>query len=298
VNAPSKAPPVLENTPHRDWESFHCEVVRGRGYGAQWHFHPEHQLTLVLRSHGHRVVGDSIAPLSAGDLVLVGGNVPHVWHQDPEAARGPRDAVHAIVVRFRHDFLGGDFLHKPEMQPLRELLRRAQRGLQVTGRTRQAVAKRMQELAQSSSMARVIHLLAILDELARSKELKPLASAKFLPELQAGDQDRMSRVLRHIHTHLMDDIAREDVAERASLSAGAFSRFFKTRTGKTLPQYVNELRIGRACSRLADTDDKISDIALDCGFANLSGFNRQFQRVTGMTPRKYRADFQRSARAA
>jgi AraC-like DNA-binding protein len=108
----------------------------------------------------------------------------------------------------------------------------------------------------------------------------------------------MSRVLRHIHAHLMDDIARDDVAARASLSAGAFSRFFKTRTGKTLPQYVNELRIGRACSRLAETEDKISDIALDCGFANLSGFNRQFQRVTGMTPRKYRADFQRSARAA
>ena len=289
-----KTRPVLEKTPHREWESFHCEVVRGRSYGAQWHFHPEHQLTLVLKSRGHRVVGDSIAPLTTGDLVLVGGNVPHVWHQD-QAAQSSRDAVHAIVVRFRDDFLGDDFLQKPELQPVRELLRRAQRGLQITGRTRQQIAALMQELARATGLQRIVLLLSILDELARSRDVRPLSSAKFLPELHAGDQDRMSRVLGHIHEHLMEEISRDEVAARASLSAGAFSRFFKTRTGKTLPQYVNELRIGRACSRLMETDDKVSDVALDCGFENLSGFNRQFLRVAGMTPKDYRRTFASNA---
>ena len=91
MRSAGKAQPVLENTPHRGWESFHCEVVRGPGYGAQWHFHPEHQLTLVLKSRGHRVVGDSLAPLTAGDLVLVAGNVPHVWHQDEHRAPKSRE---------------------------------------------------------------------------------------------------------------------------------------------------------------------------------------------------------------
>lgn len=295
MRSAGKAQPVLENTPHREWESFHCEVVRGHGYGAQWHFHPEHQLTLVLKSQGHRVVGDSLAPLTPGDLVLVAGNVPHVWHQDDLGAPRSRAAVHAIVVRFRDDFLGGDFLRKPEMQPVRALLRRATRGLQVNGRTRQSVARQMQQMADAKGLQRVIGLLTILGELSQSRELKPLATAKFLPELQAGDQDRMSRVLGHIHAHLMEDISREDVAARASLSCGAFSRFFKTRTGKTLPQYVNELRVGRAFSRLAETDDKISDIALDCGFTNLSGFNRQFQRIAHMTPKDYRRAFESHA---
>lgn len=293
MRSTGKARPVLERTPHREWESFHCEVVRGRSYGAQWHFHPEHQLTLVLKSRGHRVVGDSIAPLVAGDLVLVGGNIPHVWHQD-QAAQTSRDAVHAIVVRFRDDFLGGDFLQKPEMQQVRDLLRRASRGLQITRHTQQSIAQQLQNLAQASGLRRVILLLAILDEVARSRDLRPLSSAKFLPELHDGDQDRMSRVLGHIHAHLMEDISRDEVAARASLSAGAFSRFFKTRTGKTLPQYVNELRIGRACSRLMETDDKISDIALDCGFENLSGFNRQFHRIADMTPKDYRREFRSS----
>lgn len=290
----TKAHPVLENTPQRQWESFHCEVVRGKSYGAQWHFHPEHQLTLVLRSRGHRVVGDNISPLAPGDLVLVGGNVPHVWHQD-EGGKAAKDGVHAIVVRFREGFLGDDFLHTPEMEPVRALLQRASRGLQVQGKTRQTIAARMEKLAGTQGLGRVIELLAILDDLSRSKELRPVSSAGFRPELSADDQGRMSRVFQHIHQHLTEDISRDSVAARASLSPGAFSRFFKTRTGKTLPQYVNELRVGRACSRLAETDDKVADIALDCGFQNLANFNRQFQHLKGASPREYRLQFRRSA---
>src|SRR4051812_45829917 len=168
MKSPIKARPVLENTPQRQWESFHCEVVRGRSFGAQWHFHPEHQLTLVLKSHGHRVVGDNITPLTPGDLVMVGGDVPHVWQQD-EDAKAARGGVHAIVVRFREEFLGRDFLQTPEMEPVRALLKRASRGLQLQGKTRQMAAVRMERMASTQGLARVIELLALLNELAGSK---------------------------------------------------------------------------------------------------------------------------------
>jgi AraC-like DNA-binding protein len=289
-----KAHPVLENTPHREWESFHCEVVRGSGYGAQWHFHPEHQLTLVLKSRGYRVVGDSLAPLASGDLVLVGSNLPHVWHQDDSAGRSAQ-AVHAIVIRFLDSFLGDHFLQRPELEPVRLLLRRAARGLQITGRTRDQVAERVMALAENRGLTRVIDLLTVLNLLAGSRDVKPLSSARFVPELKGSDQGRMKKVFRYIHANLTEEIDRDEAAARASLSPGAFSRFFKTRTGKTLPQYVNELRIGRACSMLAEADVKIADLALDCGFGNLANFNRQFQRVTGMSPTAYRREFQQRA---
>jgi transcriptional regulator GlxA family with amidase domain len=199
------------------------------------------------------------------------------------------------VVRFRDDFLGHDFLQTPEMEPVRALLKRASRGLQALGKTRQAVATKMEKLAATDGLGRVIGLLAILDELARSKDLRPVSSPGFRPELSADDQGRMGRVFEHIHQHLTEDISRDSVAARASLSPGAFSRFFKTRTGKTLPQYVNELRVGRACSRLAEADDKVADIALDCGFQNLANFNRQFHRLMDASPREYRQRFRRSA---
>src|SRR4051812_9057443 len=153
---------VLEKTPRARWESLHCEVVRGSSYHAMWHFHPEYQLTLVLRSRGHRVVGDNITPLRPGDLVLVGSNLPHVWHQETSRAGG-RDEVHAIVVRFLDTFLGEEFLALPEADGVKHLLRRASRGLQVTGKTRAAVEQRLQRLAAARGLSRIVELLAILD---------------------------------------------------------------------------------------------------------------------------------------
>jgi AraC-like DNA-binding protein len=297
--------PVFEKTPQRQWESFHCEVVRGRSYNAAWHFHPEYQLTLVLRSSGYRLVGDNITPLLPGDLVFVGANLPHVWHQaaadggnsKPET-RNPKqgnNAVHAIVVRFLDTFLGADFLEVPEVVPVKRLLLRASRGLHVRGRTREVVAADMERLVRCRGLERVAVLLRILDRLASSTELKPIASRGFSPVISSGDQDRMERVCAYIHAHLDEDIHRAVVAEQACLSEGAFSRFFRLRTGKTLPQYVNELRVGRACRLLADESRKVTDIAMECGFRNLANFNRHFRRIAGMAPREYRQQLRETA---
>ena len=284
------AKPILEQVPRHQDESFDCEVIHGRDYGTRWHFHPEVQITLAIRSNGYRIVGDNIAPLRDGDLVLLGSEVPHVWQQD-EVREG---AVEAIVLRFTEDFLGREFLARPEMAGVVKLLHKARRGIEVHGKTRREVTERLQALPQATGLNRVIALLGVLDVLARSSDVKLLASAGFRPQLDASDQDRMGRILRHIQNHLTEEIARDDVARIASLSAGAFSRYFKSRTGKTLPEYVNELRIGRSCRFLVEGDAPVTEIALDCGYQNLANFNRWFRKVTGTVPRDYRTTFSRS----
>jgi AraC-like DNA-binding protein len=275
--------PAFEITPQWQWESFHCEVLRGSSYKATWHFHPEYQLTLVLKSSGYRLVGDRIMALRPGDLVLVGSNLPHVWRQDESGDRSP-SAMHAIVVRFLDTFLGRNFLEIPEMEPVLQLLKRAKRGLQVTGRTREIVAAKLERLPGSQGLQRVADMVSILDTLARSPHLKPIASPGFAPCLVTADQGRVERVISFIYEHLTEQIDRAAVAAQAHLSVGAFSRFFKLRTGKMLPEYVNELRVGRACQRLAEEQLKVTEIALQCGFNNLANFNRCFHRITGMAP--------------
>jgi AraC-like DNA-binding protein len=167
--------------------------------------------------------------------------------------------------------------------------------LQITGRTRQLVAERMHRLAAAKGLSRVVELLAILDALAASKELKPVASAGFVPSVAHADQDRMQRVCAYINAHLTDDIDRDRVAAEAHLSPGAFSRFFKLRTGRTLPEYVNALRIGRACELLAEGKAKVTDVAMDSGFRNLANFNRHFRALTKLSPREYRVRFRENA---
>jgi len=287
--------PVFEQTPRVQWESFHCEVVRGTSYNAAWHFHPEFQITLVIKSFGHRLVGDNIAPLQSGDLVLVGSNLPHVWQQEQTRREHSGHPVQAIIVRFLETFAGKDFLQIPEMDAVRQLLKRSARGLQVAGPTREIVAAKMQRLSIARGLERISGLLSVLDTLAHSRDLRPIASPGFVPVLESSDQDRMQRVCDYINTHLDAVIDRTQVAREAHLSEGAFSRFFKLRTGKTLPQYVNELRVGRACRLLVENEMKITDIALECGFTNLANFNRRFHEIVGLPPRDYRRQFQNRA---
>ena len=286
--------PAFERTPQRQWESFHCEVVRGTSYNATWHFHPECQLTLVLKSHGYRLVGDNITALRAGDLVMVGSNLPHVWHQEKAGAKSP-GAVHAIVVRFLETFLGREFLQVPEMESVKRLFRRARRGLHITGNTRDIVAAKIEQMPQDSGLERVAQLLSILSALAASPDLKAIASPGFEPTLSTADHDRVQRVINAIHQHLDERIDRPALAAEAHLSIGAFSRFFKLRTGKTFPRYLNEVRVGRACTLLVEDEMKITDIAMRCGFNNLANFNRRFQEITGLTPRDYRRKVQNGA---
>ena len=280
--------PVYEKISLRWNESFYCEVIRANSYDTPWHFHPEYELVLVLKSQGHRMVGDHIAPLMPGDLVFVGSNLPHVWHQDIWSGTR-RDKVHAIVIQFCADFLGEALDQCPELAPIQRLLSQAARGLHITGATRDGVARKMQEIATATGLPRLIALLQILGQLAMSRELVPLASARYAPTLNAHDQSRLGRVCDYINAHLTEPLHRSTLAGIACLSPNAFSRFFKSRTGRTAPDFINELRIGRACRLLAAEEHSVTEVALACGFNNLANFQRQFFRRLRTTPRAYRS---------
>jgi AraC-like DNA-binding protein len=283
--------PVFEKVPMGLGESLHCEVVKGRDYGTRWHFHPEHQLTLAVRSQGHRRVGDHLGALEDGDVVLVGSNLPHVWHQAVDAG----SEAEAVIVRFDEGFVGKEFMAKAEMEGVRALLRRAARGLVVQGKSREEVARRMLALPEEGRLERVVALLAILARLASAKagEMKALASASYEPMLLSEDQDRMERVCAYIHGHYTEKLERRELAALAALSEGAFSRFFHSRTGRTVPQYVNELRVGRACRLLLEFPGRtVSDVALDCGFDNLANFNRRFLAARSVAPSVFRKQSQ------
>ena len=169
---------------------------------------------------------------------------------------------------------------------MRNLYERAKFGLWVKGAIRDRVKPRIEGLLRSSPLRRVSELLWILDELSNARGLEALSSAGYVPPVDAKDQERVSRVMQYIHARLRKSISRREVAEIAALSESAFSRFFRMRTGRTFPAYLNELRLGRA--------DRVADIARDCGFSNLSHFNRLFLEWKGITPLAFRRRVQDS----
>jgi AraC-like DNA-binding protein len=135
---------------------------------------------------------------------------------------------------------------------------------------------------------RFVQLLRLLQHFAVSEEKRPLASPAFSPSLKASDISRLDEVLAWLRRHRADPITLARAALVAKMSPKSFCRFFKANTGKTLVEYLHELRVGQVSRQLLETNRPISEIALECGFNNLSNFNRRFRELKGMTPREFR----------
>ncbi len=271
--------------------SFLAFVREDPAFAFCWHFHAEYELTLILRGRGKRFVGDGIADYHEGDLVLLGPHLPHTWASAPEAP-GRRRPHRAVVIQFGRDFLGASFFERPELRAIDRLLQRSPQGLEILGQTRRRVVAQIQQMQRQSGLARLLGLLRVLETLAHSREVRTLSSAGFKPVLHRGDQARIDRVCGHIHAHLTERQPLRDVAALLGMSPRAFTRFFKRTLGKTLVEYMNELRIGHACALLINTDRTVTEIGFASGFNNLAHFNRKFLCLKKLTPRAYRRAFE------
>lgn len=280
--------PVVEKpSPIAATEPVVCEIVRGQDFGCVWHYHPECEITLIVKGGTERQVGDKLAPLLPGDLVFLGPNLPHDFRNQPPEGM-PSNEVEAIVVQFMPELCGlEEWQHRPSMQPTHRLFKRAAQGLEIKGGTRVRAAHMMEQMLSAQGMKRVILLLQLIDLLASSKEVEEICSPFVTGE--AGSQSRISKACEYIGAHFAEPIYVEDLARMAGLGKSAFSRLFKKGTGRSLPQYVNELRITRACNMLAETDLTVAQIAYDCGFVSLAHFQRQFREHRQCTPLAYRS---------
>ena len=267
-------------------EGFTFKVIEGMTFDSPWHTHSECELVLLLKGGGHRMVGDNIAPLAQGDLVFLGAGLPHIWQN--EAGSGVGCPVKALVVQFEEAILGKHLLELPAFEPLRQLFRRSARGLHVVGRTRDEVRLMMKSMHNLKGFGRTIQLLRILALLANSRDCHPIASTSFDMDSQSHDADRINRVLEFLNSHIDREISLSEAALAVGLSKSAFSRFFRAHTGKTFPNFINELRIRRACHLLTYSERNIAEVAYACGFANLSNFNRQFLRLQNLNPSEFR----------
>jgi AraC-like DNA-binding protein len=267
-------------------ESFRLLEIQGHASGCSWHYHPEFQLSCVISGRGERVVGDSLCPIKAGEVTLLGANLPHVWRYDDRAL--DLDRTHIVVIHFREEFLGSEFFRKPEARDIRLLMARAALGLQAQGDTREKSAELICAMRQNSGFQRVLDLLAVLHLLAGSNELTELCSTGFHSFSADLQVERLRRVCDHIQRHFHEHLDRDAVARIAHLSPSAFSRFFKAGTGKTFQEFVTEVRVGYACRQLLEAEFNVTEIALRCGFADVSTFDRSFHRVKRMSPREFR----------
>ena len=271
------------------WESIQAGTQSARlklaSFAGALHAHEALELTWIERGEGVRIVGSRVEPFAAGDLVLIGPGLPHVWMSHGEQPDGALATVLQLMP-------SASLAALPEWRGIGALLQRAQRGLAVEGAMRSRIVDALGRMPDSPGLGLLGEALSALALLADAdRDLRPLDPLP-LPVLQRdpGQQRRLDALLVWIREHLHGTLSVDDAAAILHVSPGAFSRSFHRLAGKPFTDYVNDLRIAEACMLLRHKDRSIAEIADRCGFATMSHFNRQFRLRVQRTPREYRRE--------
>jgi AraC-like DNA-binding protein len=247
------------------------------------HFHPEIELNLVLNSSGKRIIGDSVVEYSDCDLALIGPNTPHMWTGIKE-----NNNAHVITIQFHEDLFSKNTLNRKLAFSIRELLERSKRGIAFSKETIEILKPKIVKLSDSQDFDSLLNFLSILYDLSIAKNTKMLASHSYVDFFSFPQSQRIEKANNYIKDNLHNKIQLKDVADLVNMSETAFSHYFKKCTNSSFSDYTNDLRLGLAAKMLFESEHSIKEICYDCGFNNISNFNRNFKRKMGFTPSDFR----------
>jgi AraC-like DNA-binding protein len=275
--------------PKSNKEFVRYQVDSARHFYDKLHQHPQWQLTVIVEGKGQLFVGDYIGRFEPGDIYLFSANLPHVFRSDAEYydLQSANKSL-GLTLFFDFEALGLIFSELEEFSGLFHWVQRTRGCYKLTGSLKVRIQEIFINMETQMGLERMVSSLGILQLLQQSSQLvllNKMISPKDFSEIEGK---RMGQVMAYILSNSQEKLTLQDVAAVANLSKEAFCRFFKERTGKTFTEFVSQIRIYQACQLLQDTDLSISEIAFQCGFQNMSYFNRAFKKFQGETPKEFR----------
>ena len=274
-------------------QSFLFRKFDSFAFDAPYHFHPEYELTYILEGRGKRYVGSHMQNFTAGDLVLLGPNLPHCWKLEQGGDTETKGS--AIVIQFDGAFLGDDFFNKNELQHIKRLFQKSGSGISFYGDTQKNVCQSLLALSsEESSFRMLIGLLEALQRLAQSSEYHQLDQNQVIGERTLAEQERINPVFAYLVDNFRHHVTLDEAAGIANMTTNAFCKYFKKITRKTFMETIIEYRLNYAIQQLVQTDKPISEIAFESGFGDVSHFYKMFKVKMQVSPLNYRKKFMRS----
>ena len=258
-----------EITPLMDKDILYIVERHKKEFTYPIHCHEVCELNFVENAKGvRRIVGDSSEVIGDYDLVLISSNeLEHVWEQGDCHS----DDIREITVQFDLGDLNDGLLAKTPFDNIRKMLIEAQKGIAFPISTIIKIYEKLENLGhQGDKFMATIQFLEILNTLATSEGMRTLATTSYAKVDIEDDSRRILKVKNYIA-----------------------SRFFKQHTGRTLSDYIIDIRMGNATRMLIDTNESVGEICFKCGYNNMSNFNRIFKRKKGCTPSEFREQYKK-----
>lgn len=268
--------------------SIRTRFINRQHFTFPLHLHNELELNYILESFGTRYVGDSVEYFQQEDFVLIGSKLPHTWQNHEKFYENhSKHKVQAVSIQFGTNFIE-HLASYPELSHISEMLKQSTRGIAFGKNVVQQNHNLLVALPHLKGFRKMITFLELLDNLSTTTDQRFLASNSFNDIRTNQSFKRITDTFEYISNNYQQDLSLEQLSSRFHMSKSSFCNYFKRKTGKTVVNYISELRIAHACKLLTQSDKNVIEIAFECGFNNISNFNRTFKTIIGKTPREYR----------
>lgn len=258
----------------------------------KFHYHPEVELIHFIKGKGSQFIGDSMMEFQAGDIVLVGSNLPHYWRfEENFTGTAEHQYGEVKVAHFSESFLGEHFLNLPENKALKDLMEKAKRGIKVLGKNKVKVAELLASMLEAQGTDRIIYLMLALVKIVKSDQLEILSSIGYVQNNEEVNDDRIKDIYDYTFANFRNKIHLGEIADIARISPNSFCRYFKSFTKKTYSQFLMEVKVGQACKLLIDNRLNIKQVCYESGFNNFTSFHKCFKDITGKSPLIYQKEF-------
>lgn len=264
--------------------SFNAFIYEDENFDAPWHFHPEYELTYIVKGEGIRYVGNNVEKFENSDFVLVGSNLPHCWKNTIQN----KGMVKSIVIQWKDTILGDNWIEKNEFQNIKNLLKKASKGVKFNLKSSKKMEIELNKILNKSPFEKLLSFIQLLEDLSDFKEVETLTSEGFTPTLNLKSNYRIEKVYDYVQKNYDKKIKLKEVSSLVSMGNESFCRFFKKSLNKSFFTFVNEYRVNLACKYLIETNKQVSQIAYDCGYESLPFFYRQFQKFMGCSPLQFK----------
>ena len=277
------------------FEYYYIESSHPR-YLMNYHWHAEYELIRVLEGTLTVTLNEKSFDMKAGELVFVHGGILH--------AGVPKDCVYECIVFDLNVFLKQTQASAAYIQRVIDRSAFVYHHFvpcnEITG-TKDEVEQKsinraveiIRNVFESMAGKKTGYELAVIGGLYQffAVVFSEHLYLDALPHTSRKDVKRtmqLRRVIDYIDQHIGNQITLSQLAGAASMSPRYFCRFFYQMTHHTPIEYLNLQRIEYACYALSTTDEPVTEVAMNCGFNDLSYFIRIFKRYKGITPGQYR----------
>ena len=249
-------------------------------YEMPFHWHMEHELILVLQGVLRLSVEGEAFELAPGDCMLIADGAIH--------GGTPEGCIYECLVFDLERFLAGTTTCGQRVALLTEGEARLE-GKFPAGTQAAAIVSQLFQAMETERPGYELTTMGLLWQLwGELLGQRLLGAAEPGPPRDIRRAQAVKNVLRRIRSSYGQPLTLEDLAAEAALEPKYFCRVFRQITGRTPINYLNYYRVECAAELLCTTQGSITDIALECGFGDVSYFSRMFRRFKNETPGQYR----------